>query len=163
MWSHQEGCMNNKFLGIKIFGLLILTSSAFAGSFDGHWYVTKMECNGERASEATANHYRPPNSITVNIQGSNGAFIDDVNGCQKIIPLLFNYPSPTLMTASFSGPIQCAPESCDSACGQLLPISVAYEVFRRNNTLIWNSIGPIDDNCAKGGQTDPITYYMHVR
>lgn len=133
------------------------------GEYNGLWHVTAMTCGGESPNAGTENLYTAPNKISVRINDSTGAFIDSVNGCDKTIPLAFLYPTDNHMTASFSGAIECSPANCDTGCGLLLPLTVAYEVERVRNTLYWTSVGPVDDNCSKNGQANPIDYTMKKR
>lgn len=137
--------------------------SIHANSFDGHWFVEMITCNGEAPNEATRSLYTPPNFITVFIEGNRGAFLDILNGCQLTIPLRVQF-SKARLDATFDGPITCKPTAnCDPRCGLDLPVTVSYDISFGKGLFFWRSIGPTDDNCARGGQSPPVLYTMRRR
>jgi hypothetical protein len=129
-------------------------------NYDGQWVVRQISCGDEPANSETRSLYTGGNSITVNISGETGAFVDSVNGCTLTIPLAFQYPGDEGILAYFNGPITCSPDACDPMCGLDIPVGVAYEAHLQQNTLRWESEGAADMNCTSHGQEDPVYYLM---
>ncbi len=54
---------NMKAMIVFLMAVGLAGASEFRGDYDGHWYVTRMTCNGERPSEQTRALYQSPNYI----------------------------------------------------------------------------------------------------
>jgi hypothetical protein len=145
---------------LALAGITAQADELATGYYDGTWIVRQVSCGGQPANAGTRSLFTAPNSIAVVIDGDTGAFVDRINGCTKTIPLRFEYPTDDQITAYFNGPVTCYPAGCDPMCGLDIPVSVAYEAYRSNNLLRWESQGSVDANCSANGQQDPINYLM---